>query len=103
MTRQHFGLVLGDLVELGLEGLGDSSMKVASRLAQQQAIGGILHKSMFEKIGGIRRHALAEQQPRPHESVELHFQLRLRPARHCGQEFMGEFATDRSSNLRKFS
>ena len=88
-------------LELALEGFGDSSMKVASRLAQQQAIGRVLHESVFEKIGRIGRHALAEQQPRPNESVELHFQLRLWPGRYCSQEFMREFAADRRSDLRK--
>ncbi len=102
MTGQQLGLVLGDLAELALEGFGDSSMKVASRLAQQQAIGRILHEGVFEQIGCVGRHALAEQQPRPNKPVELHFQLRLWPEGHCKQEFMREFAPDRRSDLGKF-
>src|SRR6202020_1133037 len=102
VTRQHLGLVLGDLLELALEGFGDSRMKVSSWLAQQKAIGRVLHEGVFETIGGIGRHPLAEQQPRPNESVELHFQLRLWPASHCSHEFMREFAPDRCSDLRKF-
>ncbi len=35
VSRQQLGLVLGDLAKLALEGRGNSSMKLASRLAQQ--------------------------------------------------------------------
>ncbi len=102
VTGQHFGPVLGDLAELALEGFGDLGMKVASRLAQQQAVGRILHEGVFEEIGCIGRHALAEQQPRPNEPFELHFQLRLWPGSHREQELMREFAADRRSDLGKF-
>src|SRR5271157_3798331 len=85
VTRQQLGLVLGDLVELALEDFGDTSMKVASRLAQQQAISRVLHEGVFEQINCVWRHALPEQQPGSNESVELHFQFRLRPARHCSE------------------
>src|SRR5580704_17799513 len=77
-------------------------MKVASRLAQQQAIGGILHEGMFEEIGCIGRRALAEKQSYSNEPVELHVQLRLWPASHSKQEFVREFATESSSDLGKF-
>ena len=60
VSREQLGLVLGDFAKLALEGYGDLSMKVASRLAQQQAIGRILHERVFEQIGRIGRRALAE-------------------------------------------
>src|SRR5262249_50763722 len=52
VTRQKLGLTLGDLRELAFERVGDASVKLASRLAQQQAVGRILHQSMLEQIGG---------------------------------------------------
>jgi hypothetical protein len=60
VTRQQLRLTLGDLGELALEGFRDTSVKCASRLAQQRAIGRVLYQGMFEQIGRIRRHALPE-------------------------------------------
>src|SRR4029077_14477988 len=58
VTRQQLGLLLGDLRELTFEGFGDSSMKCASRLAQQQAISRVLYQCMLEQVSRVRRHAL---------------------------------------------
>ena len=62
VTRQQLRLVLGDLRELAFKGFGDTGVKRASRLAQQRAIGRVLHQRMLEQIGRMRRHALPEQQ-----------------------------------------
>ena len=64
MTRQNLRLVLGDFGELAFKGFGDASVQRASRLAQERAIGGILHQGVLEQIGRVRRHALPEQQTR---------------------------------------
>ena len=62
VTRQQFGLVLGNLGELAFESFGDAGVKRASRLAQQRAIGRVLHKRVLEQISRVRRHTLPEQQ-----------------------------------------
>ena len=62
VTRQQFGLALGDLRELAFKSFGDAGVERASRLAQQRAIGRVLHQRMLEQIGRVRRHALPEQQ-----------------------------------------
>jgi hypothetical protein len=41
---------LGDLSELAFEYFGDPGMKRSTRLAQQHAIGGVLHQRMFEQV-----------------------------------------------------
>ena len=41
---------------------GDTGVQRAPRLAQQRAIGGVLHECMLEQISRVRRHALPEQQ-----------------------------------------
>ena len=64
VTRQQFRLALGDLGELAFEGFGDAGVKRASRLAQQRAIGRVLHQRVLEQIGRMRRRALPEQQTR---------------------------------------
>ena len=70
MPRQQLRLALGNLRELALEGFGNTSVKRTSRLAQQCAIGRILHQSMLEEISRMRRHALPEQQTRLNKTVE---------------------------------
>ena len=62
VTRQQLRLALGNLGELAFEGFGDAGVKRASRLAQQRAIGRVLHQGVLEQIGRMRRHALPEQQ-----------------------------------------
>ena len=62
VMRQELRLALGDLGELAFEGFGDTGVKRASRLAQQRAIGRVLHQRMLEQIARMRRHALPEQQ-----------------------------------------
>ena len=43
VARQHFGLGLGDVRKPAFESFGNASMKGASRLAQQHAVGSVLH------------------------------------------------------------
>ena len=62
VTRQQLRLVLGNLGELAFEGFSDASVKRASRLAQQRAVGRVLHKCVLEQISRVRRHTLPEQQ-----------------------------------------
>ena len=62
MARQQFGLVLGSIGELDFEGFGDASVKHASRLAQQRAVGRVLHKCVLEQVCRVRRHTLPKQQ-----------------------------------------
>ena len=100
VARQQLGLVLGNLSELAFEGFGDASVKRASRLAQQRAIGRVLHQGMLEQISRVRRHALPEQQTGRNETVERRSQLRLRLAHHRSQQGMGKLPPDRRADLR---
>ena len=90
MVRQQFRLDLGDLGELALDAFGDARVKSASRLAQQGAIGRVLHQGMLEQIGRMRRRTLPEQQASGNETIERRSQLRLRPPYHCRQQCMRE-------------
>ena len=49
VARQELGLALGDVGELAFEGFGDAGVKRASRLAQQSAIGGVLHSACLNR------------------------------------------------------
>ena len=100
VTRQQLGLALGNLGELAFKGFGDTGVKRASRLAQQRAVGRVLHQRMLEQVGRMRRHALPEQQTSCNETVERRFQLRLRLAHHRSQQGMRELAPDRRPDLR---
>ncbi len=98
--RQDLGLALGDLGELAFKGFGDTGVKRASRLAQQRAIGRVLHQGMLEQVARLRRHALPEQQACLNETVERRPQLRLGLARHRRQQRMRELPPDRRPDLR---
>ena len=63
LARLRFG-------KLCFEHIGDASVKRASRLAQQSAVGRVLHKCVLEQIGRVRRYTLSEQQTRCDETVE---------------------------------
>ena len=58
--------------------LGDPSVKRASRLPQQRAIGGVLHQRVLEEVARQRRRALPEQQACLNETVQRRRQLPLR-------------------------
>ena len=70
MTRQQFGLVLSNVSELAFKSFGNASVKRASRLAQERAVGSILHQSVLEQISRVRRHTLPEQQACLNETFE---------------------------------
>jgi len=57
MARQQIGLVPSYVGELAFYGFGNASMKRATRLAQECAVGGVLHSSVLAQITGMRRHA----------------------------------------------
>ena len=73
---------------MAFEGFGDTGVKRASRLAQQRAIGRVLHKGMLEQVGRMRRRALPEKQTSRNETIERRSQLRLRLTRHRIQQGM---------------
>src|SRR5260370_20196378 len=58
VTRQQLRLGLGDLRETRFKRFGDPGVKRASWLAQQRAIGRILHQSVFEQVIRVWRDAL---------------------------------------------
>jgi hypothetical protein len=82
VSRQDLGPALCNFNELAFKGFGDTAVKRAPLLAQERAIGRILHKGMLEQVARMRRHALPEQQTCLHETVERRRQLRVWFARH---------------------
>ena len=68
----------------GEAGIGKSRL-TAALLAQQRAIGSVLHQSMLEQVSRMRRHSLPEQQPSLNETVERRSQLCLWFAQHRRQ------------------
>ena len=100
MTRQQLRLALGNVSELAFEGLGNAGVKRTPRLAQQRAIGRVLHQRMLEQIGRVRRRALAEQQTGRNKTVERSFEFRLRLAHYRGQQGMRELPADHGADLR---
>ena len=100
MTCQQRRLTLSDFGELAFEGFHNTGMKRASALAQQRAIGRVLHQGVLEPVGRVRRRAPPEQQARLNETVERRSQLRLRLSRHRSQQGVGELPADRRPDLR---
>ena len=100
MTRQQLGLAFGDVGELAFEGFGDAGMKRASRLAQQRAVGRVLHQGVLEQIGRMRRHALPEQQTSRNETVKRRIEFRFWLTHHRSQQRMRELPPDSCPYLR---
>src|SRR5262249_27718722 len=99
VTRQNFRLIFGNFSELAFQGLCDASVKRASGLAQQRAIGGVLYKRMLEQVGCLRRNTLSEEQTSGGETIQRRSKLLFRFANHRSKERMGESPPDRCSNL----
>ena len=82
------------------QGFGDAGVQRASWLAQQRAVGRILHEGVLEQIGCVRRHTLPKQQTCRHETVERRLEFRLRLASHRSQQSMRELSPNGRSDLR---
>ena len=65
MTRQQLRLVFGNLRELAFKCFGDTGMKRPARLAQQRAVGRVLHQRVLEQIARVRWVRPAETANRP--------------------------------------
>ena len=98
--RQDLGPALGSLGEFCFKGFGDTGVERASRLAQQRAIGRVLHQGMLEQVARLRREALPEQQACLQETVERRSQLRRGLACYRSQQGMRELPPDRRPDLR---
>ena len=61
MMRQEFRLPLDEIWEMSLKRGGHASVQLLTTRTQQRAVRHILHKCMFEQIGGMWRSATAEQ------------------------------------------
>jgi hypothetical protein len=70
VSRKKFRLALSNLGELTFESIGDTGVKRPSRLAQQSAVGRVLHEGVLEQVSRMRRHALPKKQTSRHETVE---------------------------------
>src|ERR1700730_18362708 len=97
---QQFRLVRGNLRKLALQHVGDTSVQRPTRLAQQRAIGSVLHKGVLEQVARMWRHALPEQQTRLNETVERQIELRLWLAHHRGQQSIRKLPPDHRPDLR---
>src|ERR1700720_940422 len=99
MTRQQFRLTLGNLREPALKRLGDASVKRASRLAQQRAVGSVLHKCVLEQISRVRGQTLPEEQTCINEPVEYRAEFLLPLVGYRSYQSMGKLSPDHRSNL----
>ena len=82
VTRQEFRLVLGNVSELAFEGFGDAGVKRASRLAQQGAIGRVLHQCVLEQISRVRGTPCRNSKPAAIRRSSGRFEFRLWLAGH---------------------
>src|SRR6202790_4250279 len=99
MPGQQIRLALGDVGKLSFEGVCDTSMECASRLAQQGAVGRILHQSVFEQVTRLWWDTLTEEQAGHDQAIECCFQLRLRLTRHGGYQGVVKFPAYRPPDL----
>ncbi len=77
-------------------------MKRPARLAQEQAVGCILHECVFEEVVRMRWYAVLRYQISVDQTVEGRSKLRLRFTRHSGEKRMGEFAAQCGADLHDF-
>jgi hypothetical protein len=75
VTGQQLRLTLGNFRELVFKSFGDAGVQRASRLAQQRAVGCVLHQGVFEQVGRMRQHALPGQQTGRNQTVQRRAQL----------------------------
>src|SRR5262249_19469931 len=75
-------------------------MKFLAPSAKQGAIGSILDEGMFEDEPRLRWNARPQDQTRLGEVAERVLQLAFRPASDCGQQIVGKFAANGSTDLR---
>jgi hypothetical protein len=68
--RQDLRSAFGSIGESAFKDFGDTGVKRAPWLAQQRAIGRVLHQGMLEQVACLRQHALSEQQSSLNETVE---------------------------------
>src|SRR5262245_46661034 len=99
MIRKQLRLTFGDFSELAFEGLCDASVKRASGLAQQRAVGGVLYKRVLEQITCLRRNALPKEQTSGGETTQRRSKLLFRFTNHRSQERMGELPPHHRSDL----
>ena len=100
---QQFGLALHDGRIMLLQSLRDMPMKLLAQLAQQRAVGGVLHQCVLKDVGRFWRGAALEEQSsldQPTQRV-LHICVVSLP-RDCCEQLIRELSADRGADLRHF-
>lgn len=101
MPCQQLGSAFGDRCELRLERFRNARMDRSTLVAQQGAIGGVLHQRMIELVDRIRRDTLTKQQTGTNQPLQRGVEFGLLFARHGGEQYMREFPADRRPDLRQ--
>ena len=102
MAGEQFRLVFGNDGELGFEGFGDTGVKCASRIAQEGAVGRVLHQRVLEQIFRMRRLALPEQQTGLQKTINFRFEFPFWLVRYRSQQSIRELLSNHRSDLRHF-
>jgi hypothetical protein len=58
---ESFGLAFEEIGEMLFQRRRDARVQLLPPPAQQGGVGGVLHQRVLEQVGGLRRHAAAEQ------------------------------------------
>jgi hypothetical protein len=61
MVRDDLWLSIGNGSEAVAQYFGNAGVQRASWLAQQRAVGGVLHEGVLEQVGCMGRHTLPKQ------------------------------------------
>ena len=77
MQREEFGLTVPQLRRVGFERFGDLRVQLPAGIAQQAAMGGVLHQRVLKGIDRIGRRAALKDQPGGDDASESGLQFVL--------------------------
>src|SRR5262245_46375265 len=98
MMRHQLRLCLGCVGELLSAGIGDTAMQLLASPPQQARIGRVLQQGVFEYVRGIRRLAMAKDQPRARELLESRLQREAGHRSDGLEQSICELSTDCSAD-----
>src|SRR6266700_4138683 len=90
MMCEQFRLALDEIGEILFEDRRDAGVEFLTAAAQQGAVGGVLHQRVLEQIGGMRRGAVAEEEPGLAQPSERGLQFGVAALRYRFDQLIGE-------------
>src|SRR5262249_25658895 len=100
MLCHKLGVSRYDLWKLALQGSGDTAMQLLAVVAQQGAVGRILHQGMFEGVFRVRRRPTLEDKLSTHELRQRFVQRVPQHRRDSADQLVREPSAKRCSDLR---